>query len=124
MPLRELERDQPTVDAGWIAVCPIGDVTPDRGLAALVHGEQVAVFVLSGDGGVYALDNHDPYSDANVLARGLVGSSGDRLTVASPIFKERFDLRTGECLDGERSVRSWPARVVDGWVQVGERPRQ
>jgi nitrite reductase (NADH) small subunit len=109
----------------WTTVCCVADLTPDRGAAALVGGRQVAVFVLSplpGSGGqpteVYAIDNRDPYSGANVLARGLVGSADDRPTVASPIYKERFDLRDGTCLDGDQHVRSWPARIVDGHVQV------
>lgn len=121
MQLQELEREQPPVESDWVTVCPVEDVVPDRGFAALVGDEQVAVFVLSNDD-VFAIDNRDPYSDANVLARGLVGSAGDRVVVASPIFKERFDLATGGCLDGEVPVRSWPARVVDGWVQVAEHP--
>lgn len=123
MQVQELEREAAD-DTGWVAVCPVDDVTPDRGLAALINGRQVAVFVLSGDGTVFAIDNRDPYSDANVLARGLVGSAGDRVTVASPIYKERFDLATGDCLDGEHSVQSWPARVADGWLQVGSHPHQ
>ena len=75
----------------WVPVCRVDDVTPDRGVAALVHGHQVAVFLLSplpgqdGPTEVYAIDNRDPYSGANVLARGLVGSAGDRPTVASPM---------------------------------------
>jgi nitrite reductase (NADH) small subunit len=117
----------PEITAGtWVPVCGLADLTPDRGAAALVGGAQVAVFVLTPPAGVapggapevYAIDNRDPYSGANVLARGLVGSAGDRPTVASPIYKERFDLRTGECLDGELSVRAWPVRVVDGRIEV------
>ncbi|CAN5777470.1 nitrite reductase small subunit NirD [soil metagenome] len=115
----------------WVAICRAEDLTIDRGVAALVAGEQVAVFRLSpplgavpGAGGeVFALDHHDPYSGANVLARGLVGSVGERPTVASPIYKQRFDLRDGQCLDGDRHVRAWPVRLVDGRVEVGTRPR-
>lgn len=116
--------EAPTAIPAWVPVCRVADLTPDRGVAALVHGRQVAVFLLSalpGQNGrdeVYAIDNRDPYSGANVLARGLVGSAGDRPTVASPIYKERFDLRDGSCLDGDRHVRAWPARIVDGCVEV------
>jgi nitrite reductase (NADH) small subunit len=54
-----------------------------------------------------------------VLSRGIVGSVGDVLTVASPVFKQRFDLRSGACLDDEAvSVPTFPTRVVDGLVQV------
>ncbi len=113
----------------WVPVCSEAELTPDRGVAALVDGHQVAVFLLAPAAGspgsaheLHALDHHDPYSGANVLARGLVGSVGDRPTVASPIYKQRFDLRDGRCLDGERHVRAWPVRSVDGWVEVASVP--
>lgn len=109
----------------WVPVCRLADITPDRGVAALVGPRQVAVFLLSPLPGadeapaeIYAIDNRDPYSGANVLARGLVGSAGDRPIVASPIFKQRFDLRDGACLDGDLPVRTWPVRIVDGCVEV------
>jgi nitrite reductase (NADH) small subunit len=108
----------------WVPICPVADITPDRGVAALVGDDQVAIFLLSpvGDApsAIYAVDNHDPYSRANVIARGLVGSAGDRPTVASPIYKQRFDLRDGSCLDGDLPVRTWPVRIADGWVEVGQ----
>ncbi len=41
-------------------------------------------------------------ADANVIARGIVGTvgtgRGHRDTVASPMYKQVFDLATGECL--------------------------
>ena len=105
----------------WVSVCPVAEVGLERGVAALVEGRQVAVFKVAGAGGdqVWAIDNQDPFSHANVLARGIVGSAGDRIYVASPMYKQRFDLRTGRCLDDEGvSVAVWPARVSDGWVQI------
>lgn len=102
----------------WTKVCALDALAVDRGAAALVEGEQVAIFRLAS-GDVYALDHRDPFSGANVLARGLVGTRGDRPTVASPVYKQVFDLTTGVCLDDETvAVRSWPVRVVDGAVEV------
>ena len=70
-------------------------------------------------GSVFAIDNFDPNSQAAVLSRGLVGSLGERIVVASPIYKHHFDLRTGECLEApEHSVRAYPARVAGGKVWV------
>jgi nitrite reductase (NADH) small subunit len=99
-------------------VCRSEVLTPDRGVAALVDGTQVAIFLLSS-GELFAIANHDPFSGANVLSRGIVGSKGDVVTVASPVYKQRFDLRTGVCVDDE-SVRVpvFPARVADGWVEL------
>lgn len=99
-------------------VCRADELTPDRGVAALVDGTQVAIFLL-GDGEVLAIGNHDPFSGANVLSRGIVGSKGDTITVASPVYKQRFDLRTGRCLDDEQvSVPTYDARIADGWVEI------
>jgi nitrite reductase (NADH) small subunit len=101
----------------WIDVCALDDLTPDTGAAALVRGRQIAL-VRTGDE-VFALDNFDPFSRAFVIARGIVGDRGGVLKIASPIFKQSFDLRTGQCLD-DPSVRltSYPARVRHQRVEV------
>lgn len=106
-------------------VCALSQLTPGRAVAALVHGAQVAV-VRVRDYEVYAVGHHDPFSGANVMARGIVGSTtvdGDVVpTIASPMFKQAFDLRSGTCLaDPTVSLGSWPVRVVDGHVEVGPR---
>ena len=102
----------------WTVVCPYPRLEPERGVAALVDGAQVALFRVH-DGEVHALGNLDPISGAAVLSRGIVGSRGDVPTVASPMHKQVFDLRNGECLDqpGVR-VPVYPVRVRDGLVEV------
>ncbi len=111
---RDLQLEQ------WTPVCRVDDIVPDTGVCALVKGEQVAVFRVGADGGIFAIANFDPNSGAAVLSRGLVGSIGERIVVASPIYKQHFDLRTGECLEApEHSVGSYPVRVEDGKVWVG-----
>ena len=101
----------------WTPVCPAARLPLERGVAALVDGHQVALFRL-GDR-VHVVDNRDPRTGAMVLARGLVGSCGDRLTVASPLHKQRYDLETGACLDDdELAVDVHEVRVVDGLVEV------
>src|SRR3954470_23817334 len=86
--------------AGWVAVCRVADLVPGRGVAALVRGAQVALF-RDDRGDVYAVGNLDPFSGAYVISRGLVGGRGDVVTVASPMYKQAFDLRTGRCFDDE-----------------------
>lgn len=103
----------------WHDVCPVAELTPNRGVAALLGDRQVAVFLVAPAGDVLAIDNLDPCSGAAVLSRGIVGSAGDVLTVASPLHKQRFDLRSGACLDEpDLAVATFPTRVVDGTVQV------
>jgi nitrite reductase (NADH) small subunit len=106
-------------DATWQRICPLDALEPERGRAALVGTTQVALF-LTHEGQVYAVSNHDPYSGAHVMSRGIVGTRGGAPTVASPMYKQVFDLRTGMCLDTQgkdaRALDIWPAIVRDGDV--------
>ncbi|MGH4014702.1 MAG: nitrite reductase small subunit NirD [Pseudonocardiaceae bacterium] len=108
------------VQAHWTAVCRYDDLIPERGVAALVDGHPVALF-RTHDGALYALSNLDPFSRASVLSRGIVGDRGGRATVASPIYKQVFELATGVCLDDRSvSVQTYLIRVADGVVEVAE----
>jgi nitrite reductase (NADH) small subunit len=99
-------------------VCRYDVLVPERGVAALVGDVQIALF-RTHDGSVFAVGNHDPFSGANVMSRGIVGSRGDVPTVASPMFKQVFDLRTGSCLDDpEVSLPVYRVELVDGAVVV------
>ncbi len=120
MTLLDTAADTDTAD--WIVTCSEGRLLCERGVAVLVEGRQVALFLLR-DGSVHAIDNHDPCTGVAVLSRGLVGDHGGRRTVASPLYKQRFDLRTGECLDdaGVR-VAVHEVRIRDGAVEVRVRP--
>lgn len=102
----------------WVDVCPLEKLIPGRGVCALVGGLQVAVFRIVGEE-IYAISNFDPFSRAFVLSRGIVGSKAERLKVASPIYKQSFDLDTGVCLDDATvTVRTFEVRVEGGIVQV------
>jgi nitrite reductase (NADH) small subunit len=102
----------------WTAVCRYRDLQPERGVAALVGAAQVALF-RTFDGTLYAVGNQDPFTGAFVLSRGIVGSRGDIPTVASPLHKQAFDLRSGTCLDDPAAaVPVYPVRVRGGLVEV------
>jgi nitrite reductase (NADH) small subunit len=119
-----LTPESPATPATWIDVCSIDDILPNSGEAALIGGRQVAlVRVSTGETDeIYALSNYDPFSEAFVIARGIVGDRGGRPKIASPIFKQNFDLRTGVCLDDETVVLpTYAARVHAGRVEVGFR---
>jgi nitrite reductase (NADH) small subunit len=104
--------------AAWTAICWYADLEPERGVAALVRGEQIAVF-RAFDGTLYAIGNRDPFTGACVLSRGIVGTRGDIPTVASPLHKQVFDLRTGTCLDAQDvAVPVYRVRANDGRVEV------
>jgi nitrite reductase (NADH) small subunit len=104
----------------WSAICSVDDIVPNTGICALVNDRHVAVFHVAGrEQALYAIDNIDPNVQASVLSRGLVGSLGERIVVASPIYKHHFDLRSGECLEApEHSVAAYAVRVENRTVMV------
>lgn len=114
-------------------VCTLDDIIPETGVCALVDGRQVAIFRTKNnsdkDEALFAIDNFDPFSHANVLSRGLIGGTvvtdeagvtKDVLYVASPIYKQRFDLATGQCLDDATvKLNSYEVCVQGDAVLVG-----
>ena len=109
---------QPT----WTPVCAMEDLPRERGVCALVGDRQVALF-RTFDDVVYAVQQLDPYSGAQVMSRGIVGTRAGAPTVASPMYKQVFDLRSGRCLDpvgkDPRHLFVHADRVADGVVSVG-----
>ena len=103
----------------WVDVCAFDELIPGRGVCALAGDLQVAVFRFFDDA-LYALSNYDPFSKAYVMSRGIVGSKGEVPKVASPIYKQNFDLRTGVCLDDASvSIETYSVRTVHGRIEVG-----
>lgn len=98
-----------------VRVCAVQNLEVERGRAALIGVDQIALFLLR-DGSVHAVSNLDPYSGAHVISRGIVGTRGDVPTIASPMHKQVFDLRTGECLESQGKTPAhlavWPVRRV------------
>lgn len=105
-------------DVAWTDICSAASLQPERGVAALVDGHPVAVFLV-GDGDIYAVDHIDPLSDTPTMARGIVGSVDGRPTIAAPLLKERYDLATGERVDGDGpALQPHDARIREGRVEV------
>jgi len=110
-----------TIDV-WQSVCSQQDLVNDSGVVVWLDGAQVALFYLPNVQGktLYAIDNHDPQSGANVIGRGLVGNIKGDLVVASPIYKQHFRLEDGSCLEyPQQRLRVWPVRLSEGRVEVG-----
>jgi nitrite reductase (NADH) small subunit len=103
----------------WIEVCRIDDLQPDSGVCALVQGEQVAVFYLAKLNAIYALGNYDPFCHANVLSRGMIGDIGGQPMVASPMYKQHFNLQTGVCFEDQSiAVPCYPVSIEQDRVRV------
>ena len=114
-------------------ICNLNDIIPETGVCALVDGKQIAIFRTKHNH-LFALDNYDPFSQANVLSRGLIG--GTTLTndggideavlyVASPIYKQRFNLATGHCLDDKSvTLATYQVALEDSKVVVNANTHQ
>lgn len=108
----------------WEEVCGLEEILPASGVCALVAGRQVALVRTSVPDAVYAIGNFDPFSKAFVLSRGIVGDRGGVPKIASPIYKQSFDLRTGQCLDDPRvRVPTYEVRIERGRILVSREPR-
>lgn len=109
------------VAAYWHPICALEDILPESGAAALVEDQEVAVFRVRD--AVFAIGNYDPASDANVLARGIVGDIGGEIVVASPIYKQHFSLITGRCLEDPRfTVPAYMTQIRNGQIWVRAKP--
>jgi NAD(P)H-dependent nitrite reductase small subunit len=103
----------------WQDVCSVDDLQPDSGVCALVDGRQVAIFYMPKDKALYAIDNYDPFGCANVLSRGIIGDINGQPVVASPLYKQHFNLQTGVCLEDETvTIPAYAVRIESGSVQV------
>ena len=113
--------DMTSSNTTWTDICPIKDLTPDAGICALYNEQQVAIFLCKQTNSVYAVGNFDPFGKANVLSRGIIGSTEDITYVASPLYKQRFNLATGECLDSEEhKIKTFNVRIENEQIQLKE----
>ncbi|MFE4468570.1 nitrite reductase small subunit NirD [Leifsonia sp. NPDC056824] len=102
----------------WVRACRVDDLEPSWGEAVLLRMRQIALFLLAPRE-VYAVAHEDPAGGAPVMARGIVGSRGDRPTVASPLHKEVYDLGTGECFtDPGLVLTTFRTRIVGGFIEI------
>ena len=107
-------------ELSWVPVCELDDLLTNVGVCAKVADRQVAIFKIVDQGKttLYAIDNHDPFSKANVLSRGIVGDLKGHNVVASPIYKQHFCLETGKCLEEDTQIPVYKVRENAGKVEV------
>ena len=110
----------------WLSICQIDDILPNMGCCALVpiadKNKQIAIFRVSslhGDDKLYAVDNYCPFSQANVISRGIIGDLKNKIVVASPLYKQHFELSTGQCLEDENiKLNTYPVRLQGTTVEL------
>ena len=106
----------------WLPVCPTADIPADGGACALVEGEQVASFNFARRVEWYATQNLWPHKQQMILARGMIGSTGETCEpkVACPYHKRTFSLLTGECLNADEcAIQTYPIKVENDTVYIG-----
>lgn len=109
----------------WVEVCALEDITPNTGVGALIEGQSVALFRVGHEKRIYALSNKDPFSQANVMCRGIIGDLQGERVIASPIYKQHFSLATGRCLeDKDQKLLVFPTKIENGRVWVGAVPQK
>jgi NAD(P)H-dependent nitrite reductase small subunit len=103
----------------WIDICSTDDLQADSGICALVGGQQVAIFYMPKEDAVFAINNYDPFGKANVLSRGLIGDLNGEPMVASPLYKQHFNLKSGVCFEDDNvKVEAYAIRMANGRVEV------
>ncbi|WP_017537696.1 nitrite reductase small subunit NirD [Nocardiopsis halophila] len=113
------ETPAPAAPDTWTPVCASALLAAERGAAVLLPGGAQAAVFRSAAGGLYAVSNIDPYTGAAVIARGIMGDRAGEPTVASPLLKHVFSLRTGRPLDAEGpGLACYPVRESDGRVEI------
>lgn len=132
-----------TMTQTWQRLCTRADLVPHSGVAAWLETDegpvQVALFYLPGGANppqsaaqnppslaghaqeLYAIDHRDPFSGANVIARGIVGDLQGEPVVASPLYKQHFRLTDGQCLEDDSvTLRTWPVsfKGEEVWIRA------
>jgi nitrite reductase (NADH) large subunit len=81
------------------AATAAADLETGRGRVAFLSDGTEAALFKDPSGTVHVVGNRDPFSGADVLADGILGERDGAPVVASPMFKQEFDLRTGASVD-------------------------
>jgi len=103
----------------WQDICALENIIPNCGVCALINDKQIAIFRIGQSEEIYAIDNYDPIGNANVLSRGIVGDIQGEIVVASPLYKQHFNLKNGQCLeDVDVRLNTYSSRVYQGKVQI------
>jgi len=105
----------------WITVCSDADLVANSGVCALLNEQQIALFKIKSVNGeqVFAVSNWDPIGKANVLYRGLLGSVQTTKVIISPLYKQRYCLDSGQCLDDDAiKLVVYPVRIEQNQVQL------
>ncbi len=105
----------------WEAVCTVNDLVPESGIAVWTSAGPIALFYMPHHWpALFAVDHYDPFSGADVIARGITGDLRGQPVVASPLYKQHFSLRSGRCLEDESvTLHTYPVLLDGDRIQLG-----
>jgi nitrite reductase/ring-hydroxylating ferredoxin subunit len=105
------------VDPHWHNIAAEADLDADFPTGVEIDGVQIGLYK-QGDA-VCAIEDVCPHAYA-LLSQGFVESG----KVECPLHGAQFEIATGKCLTeiGQRDLRVFPVRVVDGRVHVQVTP--
>ena len=97
----------------WTRVGRVEDIPLLEGRSTSIDGRRIAVFRLLD--GLAAIDAHCPHA-TGPLADGIVADA----CVTCPLHGRRFDLISGDALNGPEAVAVHEVRETDGelWVRL------
>ncbi len=103
----------------WVEVCPENDLREGESRVSFVNGQQVALFRVNGT--LYALSNRCSHA-RGPLSEGEIDAQS--CSVTCPWHTARFDLQTGQVVDGVATVPVpvYGVEIRDGVIFVGITP--
>ncbi|MDP7593609.1 MAG: nitrite reductase small subunit NirD [Litorilituus sp.] len=106
----------------WANICETSEILPNIGVCALFKNQQVAIFkVIDQEGAeqLFAINNYCPFSRSNTISRGIAGNINNKIVIASPLYKQHFDLETGICIEDQNvKISTYPVRLKGSTVQL------
>lgn len=98
----------------WVRVCRLSELTEGGSSEFEVDGEEI-LLCRTGSDEVFAVQNLCTHDDGPLGAAELEGR-----TIECPRHGARFDVSTGAVLSmpAITPLATFPARIVDGWVEV------
>lgn len=100
-----------------VTLAPVTSIPEGEGRTFRVGNERLAVF-RSRDGALFATQAECPHK-GGMLADGLLGGS----TLICPLHAQKFDLTTGQALNGDCNLKVYPVRLSPSsqvLVELGE----
>lgn len=103
----------------WIKVTEAAKAPLNSGFCYSHGSEQIAIFNFNRETW-YATQNLCPHQKQMVMSRGLIGDSQGQPKVSCPLHKNAFSLKTGQCLDQDKSwsLKTYAVKVEEGQVFI------